>query len=45
MYKFLNFHNNELYPVFKMELTKLFTEKVDRYEPTITFLTQSKKKV
>ena len=44
MYKFLNFHNNELYPVFKMELTKLFTEKVDRYEPTITFLTLNQKR-
>ena len=44
MYKFLNIHSNELYPVFKMELTKLFTEKVDRYEPTITFLTLNQKR-
>ena len=44
MYKFLNIHNNELHPVFKMELTKLFTEKVDRYEPTITFLTLNQKR-
>ena len=44
MYKFLNIHNNELHPVFKMELTKLFTEKVDRYSPSITFLTLNQKK-
>ena len=44
MYKFLKIHNDELYPVFKMELTKLFTEKVDRYEPTITFLTLNQKR-
>ena len=44
MYKFLKIHSDELYPVFKMELTKLFTEKVDRYEPTITFLTLNQKR-
>ena len=44
MYKFLNIHGNELYPVFKMELTKLFTKKVDRYEPTLTFLTLNQKR-
>lgn len=44
MYKFLNIHNNELHPVFKLELTKLFTEKVDRYSPSITFLTLNQKR-
>ena len=44
MYKFFNFDEDDLYPPFKIELTKLFTEKVGRYSPTITFLTINQKK-
>ena len=44
MYKFFNFDEEDLYPPFKIELTKLFTEKVDRYYPSITFLTLNQKK-
>lgn len=44
MYKFFNFDEEDLYPPFKIELTKLFTEKVGRYSPSITFLTLKQKK-
>ena len=44
MYKFFNFDEEDLYPPFKIELTKLFTEKVGRYSPSITFLTLNQKK-
>lgn len=44
MYKFFNFNEEDLYPPFQIELTKLFTEKVDRYYPSITFLTLKQKK-
>ena len=44
MYKFFNFDEEDLYPPFKEELTKLFTKKVDRYFPSITFLTLNQKK-
>ena len=44
MYKFLKFHEDDLYPPFHAELTKLFTEKVGRYSPSITFLTLNPKK-
>lgn len=44
MYKFLTFDEEDLYPPFKIELTKLFTEKVGRYYPSITFLTLNQKK-
>lgn len=44
MYKFFNFDEEDLYPPFKIELTKLFTEKVGRYSPSITFLTINQKK-
>lgn len=44
MYKFLKFHEDDLYPPFHAELTKLFTEKVGRYSPSITFLTLNQKK-
>ena len=44
MYKFFKFDEEDLYPPFKIELTKLFTEKVGRYSPSITFLTLNQKK-
>ena len=44
MYKFFKFDEEDLYPPFKVELTKLFTEKVGRYSPSITFLTLNQKK-
>ena len=44
MYKFFNFDEEDLYPPFKIELTKLFKEKVGRYSPSITFLTLNQKK-
>ena len=44
MYKFFNFDEEDLYPPSKIELTKLFTEKVGRYSPSITFLTLNQKK-
>ena len=44
MYKFFKFDEEDLYPPFRIELTKLFTEKVGRYSPSITFLTLNQKK-
>ena len=44
MYKFLKFHEDDLYPPFKIRLTKLFTKKVGQYSPSITFLTLNQKK-
>ena len=46
MYKFFNFNFDEedLYPPFRVELTKLFKEKVGHYSPSITFLTLNQKK-
>ena len=44
MYKFFKFDEEDLYPPFKIELTKLFTEKVGRYSPSITFLTLNQKR-
>ena len=44
MFKFFKFDEEDLYPPFKIELTKLFTEKVGRYSPSITFLTLNQKK-
>ena len=36
---FFNFDEEDLFPPFRAELTKLFKEKVGRYSPSITFLT------
>ena len=44
MYKFLKFDEEDLYPPFKIRLTKLFTKKVAQYSPSITFLTLNQKK-
>ena len=44
MYKFFNFDEEDLYPPFKIRLTKLFTKKVAQYSPSITFLTLNQKK-
>ena len=44
MYKYFNFDEEDLYPPFKIRLTKLFTEKVAQYSPSITFLTLNQKK-
>ena len=44
MYKFLKFDEEDLYPPFKIRLTKLFTKKVGQYSPSITFLTLNQKK-
>ena len=43
MYNFFNFDEEDLFPPFRAELTKLFTEKVGRYFPSITFLTLNQK--
>ena len=44
MYKFLTFDEEDIYPPFKIRLTKLFTKKVAQYSPSITFLTLNQKK-
>ena len=44
MYNFFDFDEEDLFPPFRVELTKLFTEKVGRYSPSITFLTLNQKK-
>ena len=41
---FLNIDEEDLYPPFHEELTKLFKEKVGHYSPSITFLTLNQKK-
>ena len=43
MYNFFNFDEEDLFPPFRAELTKLFKEKVGRYSPSITFLTLNQK--
>ena len=40
---FLNFDEEDLFPPFRTELTKLLEEKVGRYSPSITFLTLNQK--
>ena len=44
MYHFFDFDEEDLHPPFRVELTKLFTKKVGRYSPSITFLTLNQKK-
>lgn len=45
MIKFLrNFNEDDLYEPFYEELTNLLTKKVDRYYPSLTFLTINQKK-
>lgn len=45
MFQFLkNFNEDDLYEPFHKELTNLFTKKVDRYYPSLTFLTINQKK-
>ena len=44
MYNFFNFDEEDLFPPFRAELTKLFKEKVGHYSPSITFLTLNQKK-
>ena len=45
MFQFLkNFNEDDLYEPFHKELTNLFTKKVDRYYPSLTFLTIKQKK-
>ena len=43
MNNFFNFDEEDLFPPFRAELTKLFKEKVGRYSPSITFLTLNQK--
>ena len=43
MDKFFNFDEEDLFPPFRAELTKLFKEKVGSYSPSITFLTLNQK--
>ena len=43
MYNFFNFDEEDLFPPFRAELTKLFKEKVGRYSPSITCLTLNQK--
>ena len=43
MYNFFNFDEEDLFPPFRAELSKLFKEKVGSYSPSITFLTLNQK--